>query len=80
MIERQEKIKDIIQNNNLKGLKKGDEVISIHFGADMPIKCELLETPRNFVTLVMLKDADKYGLFNEHGSIHTKQLKGVKND
>ena len=73
----QEKIKDIISNNNLKGLKKGDEVISIHMGVDMPMKAELLETPRNFVTLIMLKDADKYGLFNEHGSVETKHLKGV---
>ena len=42
---KQEKIKDIISNNNLKGLKKGDEVISIHMGVDMPMKAELLETP-----------------------------------
>ena len=57
-------------------LKKGDKVLTSHLG--FPIEAELLEKPRNHVTLVMLTNADKFGLFNEHGSVHTKQLKSPK--
>ena len=53
-----------------------DKVLALHLG--FPIEAELLEKPRNHVTLVMLTNADKFGLFNEHGSIHTKQLKSLE--
>ena len=52
-----------------------DKVLTSHLG--FPIEAELLEKPRNHVTLVMLTNADKFGLFNEHGSVHTKQLKSL---
>ena len=66
-------LKEIIKRNGLSNLKKGDKVLALHLG--FPIEASLLEKPRNHVTLVMLTNADKFGLFNEHGSVHTKQLK-----
>jgi hypothetical protein len=68
-------LKEIIKKNGLSNLKKGDKVLAFHLG--FPIEAELLEKPRNHVTLVMLTNADKFGLFNEHGSVHTKQLKSL---
>tara|TARA_X000001382_G_C3139979_1_gene169232 strand:+ start:411 stop:665 length:255 start_codon:yes stop_codon:yes gene_type:complete len=66
-------LQDTIKSNGLANLKKGDKVLALHFG--FPIEAELLEKPRNHVTLVMLTNADKFGLLNEHGSIRTKNLK-----
>ena len=69
-------LKEIIKRNGLSNLKKGDKVLTFHLG--FPIEASLLEKPRNHVTLVMLTNADKFGLFNEHGSVHTNQLKSLE--
>jgi len=68
-------LQDTIKSNGLANLKKGDKVLALHLG--FPIEAELLEKPRNHVTLVMLTNAYKFNLFNEHGSIPTKDLKSL---
>jgi len=55
-------LQDTIKSNGLANLKKGDKVLALHLG--FPIEAELLEKPRNHVTLVMLTNADKFNLFN----------------
>ena len=51
-------LKEIIKKNGLSNLKKGDKVLTSHLG--FPIEAELLEKPRNHVTLVMLTNGDKF--------------------
>ena len=67
---------------NYKDLKKNDEVRTTQLG--QPISGKLLESPKQGrglrKTILIWTKGSEIGMFDEHGSVYSHQVKQVKRD